>query len=120
MALYEYSWLILLAPLFSFAVIVFGTRIWDILSRPHTAAGQEDAMVSHGEHSVAAHVHVPEEHSAEAHSDIPVVEFHDDIGLGETHPEADSDHQFIKVRGPHRSEERRVGKECRSRWSPYH
>src|SRR2546421_13001660 len=24
------------------------------------------------------------------------------------------------VRGDHRSEERRVGKECRSRWSPYH
>ena len=24
------------------------------------------------------------------------------------------------VRGPRRSEERRVGKECRSRWSPYH
>ena len=23
-------------------------------------------------------------------------------------------------RGAHRSEERRVGKECRSRWSPYH
>jgi len=23
-------------------------------------------------------------------------------------------------RGPGRSEERRVGKECRSRWSPYH
>jgi len=22
--------------------------------------------------------------------------------------------------GPQRSEERRVGKECRSRWSPYH
>ena len=22
--------------------------------------------------------------------------------------------------GSHRSEERRVGKECRSRWSPYH
>ena len=22
--------------------------------------------------------------------------------------------------GTHRSEERRVGKECRSRWSPYH
>ena len=22
--------------------------------------------------------------------------------------------------GDHRSEERRVGKECRSRWSPYH
>src|SRR2546425_11667248 len=24
------------------------------------------------------------------------------------------------VHGPRRSEERRVGKECRSRWSPYH
>ena len=24
------------------------------------------------------------------------------------------------IRGGHRSEERRVGKECRSRWSPYH
>src|ERR1035438_10728616 len=27
--------------------------------------------------------------------------------------------QVIKT-GPDRSEERRVGKECRSRWSPYH
>ena len=26
----------------------------------------------------------------------------------------------IKVIGENRSEERRVGKECRSRWSPYH
>ena len=26
----------------------------------------------------------------------------------------------LKVRGIRRSEERRVGKECRSRWSPYH
>src|SRR2546425_9624340 len=25
-----------------------------------------------------------------------------------------------EVEGPQRSEERRVGKECRSRWSPYH
>src|SRR5260370_23605668 len=25
-----------------------------------------------------------------------------------------------RVRGQERSEERRVGKECRSRWSPYH
>ena len=25
-----------------------------------------------------------------------------------------------KINGPKRSEERRVGKECRSRWSPYH
>ena len=26
----------------------------------------------------------------------------------------------VTVRGCERSEERRVGKECRSRWSPYH
>ena len=26
----------------------------------------------------------------------------------------------ILIAGPFRSEERRVGKECRSRWSPYH
>mgnify|MGYP000985398516 CR=1 FL=1 len=26
----------------------------------------------------------------------------------------------MAVIGPSRSEERRVGKECRSRWSPYH
>src|SRR2546430_648448 len=28
--------------------------------------------------------------------------------------------QWVTRRRPHRSEERRVGKECRSRWSPYH
>ena len=26
----------------------------------------------------------------------------------------------VKLSTPKRSEERRVGKECRSRWSPYH
>ena len=30
------------------------------------------------------------------------------------------DYQFWKSTSPLRSEERRVGKECRSRWSPYH
>src|SRR2546430_13521585 len=33
---------------------------------------------------------------------------------GRRRPQADF------VHGPERSEERRVGKECRSRWSPYH
>jgi len=55
MALYQYSWLILLAPLFSFAVIVFGTRVWDILSRPGrdlpSRHEQEHAMVSSGAHA---------------------------------------------------------------------
>ena len=27
---------------------------------------------------------------------------------------------IINAKSPSRSEERRVGKECRSRWSPYH
>ncbi|MGI9062060.1 MAG: NADH-quinone oxidoreductase subunit L [Ktedonobacteraceae bacterium] len=54
MALYSYSWLILFAPLFSFAVIIFGTRIWDLLSRPHVAT--ELAQDAHGEagHALAA------------------------------------------------------------------
>ena len=30
------------------------------------------------------------------------------------------DHDIGKSHGHGRSEERRVGKECRSRWSPYH
>src|SRR2546421_12178650 len=29
-------------------------------------------------------------------------------------------YDLYRVRGEFRSEERRVGKECRSRWSPYH
>ena len=28
--------------------------------------------------------------------------------------------EFVAIVGKSRSEERRVGKECRSRWSPYH
>ena len=35
------------------------------------------------------------------------------------HPTAQQLHQILMERG-YRSEERRVGKECRSRWSPYH
>ena len=36
--------------------------------------------------------------------------------------QCDKPHQQRKRQKPHdhRSEERRVGKECRSRWSPYH
>ena len=32
----------------------------------------------------------------------------------------DGDSYYIFSAGDDRSEERRVGKECRSRWSPYH
>src|SRR5256885_6925405 len=39
--------------------------------------------------------------------------------LAELRPE-DADGRRGQARGVDRSEERRVGKECRSRWSPYH
>ncbi len=74
MTLYQYSWLILLAPLFAFAVIVFGTRIWDLLSRPRVTAA-----TTHEE------AHAVEEHGAD----------------GETHAEHDSDVELIEETGPH-------------------
>lgn len=56
MTLYSYSWLILFAPLFSFAVIIFGTRVWDMLSRPRVPAAQG----AHGHEEV----HAVEEHDS--------------------------------------------------------
>jgi NADH-quinone oxidoreductase subunit L len=54
MGLYAYSWLILFAPLFSFVVIIFGTRVWDMLSRPRVSA--EEGAHGHGEaHAVEEH-----------------------------------------------------------------
>ena len=32
----------------------------------------------------------------------------------------EADYKLIELKESSRSEERRVGKECRSRWSPYH
>src|SRR2546425_6127486 len=45
----------------------------------------------------------------------------DDIGhvFGRRHP-PERDERVALGGDPRRSEERRVGKECRSRWSPYH
>jgi proton-translocating NADH-quinone oxidoreductase chain L len=68
MDLYQLSWTILLAPLFAFAAIIFGTRVPDMLSRPRTephttheeqhaveAHGSDDA--DHGEHGSADDAH---------------------------------------------------------------
>src|SRR2546430_13676872 len=56
----------------------------------------------------------------------PPLEFGDravEVGDGEVRPEGRRDPQLRVGDLPQeeiRSEERRVGKECRSRWSPYH
>ncbi|GAC1565692.1 MAG: hypothetical protein NVS2B2_36770 [Ktedonobacteraceae bacterium] len=56
--MYQYSWLILFAPLLSFAVIIFGTRVWDMLSRPKVAtAGVEGAHSQEEAHSEATLAH---------------------------------------------------------------
>ena len=44
------------------------------------------------------------------------IEFHPDKNPNDKIAEA----KFKKAAEAYRSEERRVGKECRSRWSPYH
>ena len=38
----------------------------------------------------------------------------------DSHPAFTGEKRFVDTAGRVRSEERRVGKECRSRWSPYH
>jgi proton-translocating NADH-quinone oxidoreductase chain L len=63
MALYEYSWLILLSPLFSFAVIIFGTRMWDLATRGRVAASAAHEAEAYAEH----HGH------DESHSDVELM-----------------------------------------------
>ncbi len=58
--LYTYSWLILFAPLLAFAVIIFGTRVWDMLSRPQ---GERPASPAEA-HAVEAHGAEGDEHVA--------------------------------------------------------
>src|SRR5882762_8802870 len=43
-----------------------------------------------------------------------------DRALGRPNPEPGSGFSMVRLAILARSEERRVGKECRSRWSPYH
>ncbi len=60
---YQLSWLILFAPLFSFAVIIFGTRVWDMLSRPHVSAAEARSGDAHAEaHEVEAKGSEGDEH----------------------------------------------------------
>src|SRR5215467_1351152 len=66
MALYEYSWLILLAPLLAFAVIVFGTRPWDMRSRGARYRSYADQAAAEAEHDTHSGTHAAEAHSSGA------------------------------------------------------
>jgi len=50
--LYQLSWTILFAPIAAFVVIIFGTRPWDLLSRPrveaHTSEAEQHALPEKG------------------------------------------------------------------------
>ncbi|GCF06651.1 NADH-quinone oxidoreductase subunit L [Dictyobacter arantiisoli] len=67
--LYQLSWTILFAPLLAFAVIIFGTRVWDLRSRPKVALPA--AEHGHGEHHTDDHdTHaVTDEHGHGGHSE---------------------------------------------------
>src|SRR5260221_620472 len=61
--LYEYSWLILLAPLFAFAVIVFGTRPWDLRSRGQRYRSYADQAAAEADQSAHSDTHAVETHA---------------------------------------------------------
>lgn len=63
--LYQFSWTILFAPLVSFAVIIFGTRVWDMLSRPKVAVHTDHA----GHHAVEAHGAAVDDHGEHGEDD---------------------------------------------------
>jgi len=66
MALYQYSWLILFSPLFAFAVIIFGTRVWDVLGRPKMVSTPEHPSEEHEPGHPATEMTHGEEHTAAA------------------------------------------------------
>lgn len=62
MAFYQASWLILLSPLFSFVVIVFGTRMWDLATRPRVNTSSSSEAKAEAEEE--SDVHLMETHGA--------------------------------------------------------
>ena len=86
-----------------------GRKLADItVTAAAVAALQELGIQDHGVHSL---------HNGDGHvallQELAVQAVHTDLG-GENFGAA------LAAEEDHRSEERRVGKECRSRWSPYH
>jgi NADH-quinone oxidoreductase subunit L len=99
MALYQYAYLILLAPLFAFAVILFVTRVGDMLSRPRVAV----AAVHGEEHEHGTEVHpvTVDEHGpageAGTHGDVG------DKGKHDAHGEHDAQDEDDDPQVPHLS-----------------
>jgi len=86
MELYQYSWLILFAPLFSFAVIIFGTRVWDLLSRPRVAVQEQHEGDAHADAHTDVHTDVhTDAHAVEAQGAHG--EDHEEHGPGEADDE---------------------------------
>ncbi|MGH2497290.1 MAG: hypothetical protein ACRDIV_21530, partial [Ktedonobacteraceae bacterium] len=56
MAFYQASWLILLSPLFSFAVIIFGTRMWDLATRGRVNATSSPEAKAEAEEESGVHL----------------------------------------------------------------
>lgn len=75
--LYQYSWLILFAPLLAFAVIIFGTRMLDLASRSRveTAPAHGGHEESHDDHHSAHDAHASEgdHHDEQEYDDNPLV-----------------------------------------------
>src|SRR5581483_2842737 len=71
---YQYSWTILFAPLLSFVVIIFGTRMWDLASR-HSVSGANGTAHGHDETHAAhdAHGDVRDEQEADDDPQVPVL-----------------------------------------------
>ncbi len=80
MALYQYSWFILFSPLFAFAVIVFGTRVWDLLSRPYKIPLDSPGIgVPEGEGEAPLHdAHAPNEPASHARGESESMQDYDD------------------------------------------
>src|SRR5215831_6509352 len=66
MALYEYSWLILLAPLLAFALIIFVTRPWELRGRGSRYRSYADQAAAETENDSHSDTHAAEAHSSEA------------------------------------------------------
>src|SRR5256885_5112826 len=83
--------------------------------RDYKVTGVQTCALPICEHPGADVAHADEEHGGHSGSSSePDQDVEAAFQAGESKP---NPHAF---RGAARSEERRVGKECRSRWSPYH